>query len=159
MGIPLPVLPQLCFPSYQPPLRPEGNGWAIYDPVRRMYVALTPEEWVRQHFVHFLLDEGGYPKELMQNEVGLQLGATTKRCDTLLYDRSLRPQMILEYKAPHIPLSEAVLQQIVRYNYVLRVPYLVLSNGIEHLVCQIDYDEMTYTFLPQFPAYSELVTG
>ena len=67
--------------------------------------------------------------------------------------------MILEYKAPHIPLSETVLQQIVRYNYVLRVPYLVLSNGIEHLVCQIDYDEMTYTFLPQFPAYSELVTG
>ena len=127
--------------------------------LRRKFVRLTPEEWVRQHFVHFLLNEGGYPKELMQNEVGLQLGATTKRCDTLLYDRSLRPQMILEYKAPHIPLSEAVLQQIVRYNYVLRVPYLVLSNGIEHLVCQIDYDEMTYTFLPQFPAYSELVTG
>lgn len=150
---------ELNLPKYPARLTCRDGKPYIYDELRRKFVRLTPEEWVRQHFVHFLLDEGGYPKELMQNEVGLQLGATTKRCDTLLYDRSLRPQMILEYKAPHIPLSEAVLQQIVRYNYVLRVPYLVLSNGIEHLVCQIDYDEMTYTFLPQFPAYSELVTG
>ena len=150
---------ELNLPKYPVRLTRRDGKPYIYDELRRKFVRLTPEEWVRQHFVHFLLDEGGYPKELMQNEVGLQLGATPKRCDTLLYDRSLRPQMILEYKAPHIPLSEAVLQQIVRYNYVLRVPYLVLSNGIEHLVCQIDYDEMTYTFLPQFPAYSELVTG
>ena len=150
---------ELNLPKYPARLTRRDGKPYIDDGLRRKFVRLTPEEWVRQHFVHFLLDEGGYPKELMQNEVGLQLGATTKRCDTLLYDRSLRPQMILEYKAPHIPLSEAVLQQIVRYNYVLRVPYLVLSNGIEHLVCQIDYDEMTYTFLPQFPAYSELVTG
>lgn len=150
---------ELNLPKYPARLTRRDGKPYIYDELRRKFVRLTPEEWVRQHFVHFLLDEGDYPKELMQNEVGLQLGATTKRCDTLLYDRSLRPQMILEYKAPHIPLSEAVLQQIVRYNYVLRVPYLVLSNGIEHLVCQIDYDEMTYTFLPKFPAYSELVTG
>lgn len=150
---------ELNLPKYPVRLTRRDGKPYIYDELRRKFVRLTPEEWVRQHFVHFLLDEGGYPQQLMQNEVALQLGATTKRCDTLLYDRALRPQMILEYKAPHIPLSETVLQQIVRYNYVLRVPYLVLSNGIEHLVCQIDYEAMSYTFLPQFPAYSELVTG
>ena len=90
------------------------------------------------------------------NEVALRLGETSKRCDTLLYDKALRPQMILEYKAPHVALTETVLQQIVRYNYVLRVPYLVLSNGLDHLVCRIDYDTMSYTFLSEFPSYDSL---
>ena len=147
---------ELNLPKYPARLTRRDGKPYIYDELRRKFVRLTPEEWVRQHFVHFLLDEGGYPKELMQNEVGLQLGATTKRCDTLLYDRSLRPQMILEYKAPHIPLSEAVLQQIVRYNYALRVPYLVLSNGLTHYAWRIDYEGQSYSPLPQLPRYTEL---
>lgn len=128
----------------------------VYDELRRKFVRLTPEEWVRQHFVHYLIDVLGYPQPLMQNEVALRLGETSKRCDTLLYDKALRPQMILEYKAPHVALTETVLQQIVRYNYVLRVPYLVLSNGLDHLVCRIDYDTMSYTFLSEFPSYDSL---
>ena len=133
----------------------EGKPY-VYDDLRRKFVRLTPEEWVRQHFVRYLIDDLGYPQPLMQNEVALRLGETVKRCDTLLYDKALRPQMILEYKAPHVTLPETVLQQIVRYNYVLRVPYLVLSNGLEHLLCRIDYEKMTYAFLSEFPPYDRL---
>ena len=133
----------------------EGKPY-VYDDLRRKFVCLTPEEWVRQHFVRYLIDDLGYPQPLMQNEVALRLGETVKRCDTLLYDKALRPQMILEYKAPHVTLTETVLQQIVRYNYVLRVPYLVLSNGLEHLLCRIDYEQMTYAFLSEFPPYDRL---
>ena len=129
----------------------EGKPY-VYDDLRRKFVRLTPEEWVRQHFVRYLIDDLGYPQPLMQNEVALRLGETVKRCDTLLYDKALRPQMILEYKAPHVTLTE----QIVRYNYVLRVPYLVLSNGLEHLLCRIDYEKMTYAFLSEFPPYDRL---
>ena len=111
----------------------EGKPY-VYDELRRKFVRLTPEEWVRQHFVHYLIDVLGYPQPLMQNEVALRLGETSKRCDTLLYDKALRPQMILEYKAP----------------------YLVLSNGLDHLVCRIDYDTMGYTFLSEFPSYDSL---
>lgn len=133
----------------------EGKPY-VYDDLRRKFVRLTPEEWVRQHFVRYLIDDLGYPQPLMQNEVALRLGETVKRCDTLLYDKALRPQMILEYKAPHVTLTETVLQQIVRYNYILRVPYLVLSNGQEHLLCRIDYEKMTYAFLSEFPPYDRL---
>ncbi len=133
----------------------EGKPY-VYDDLRRKFVRLTPEEWVRQHFVRYLIDDLGYPQPLMQNEVALRLGETVKRCDTLLYDKALRPQMILEYKAPHVTLTEIVLQQIVRYNYVLRVPYLALSNGLEHLLCRIDYEKMTYAFLSEFPPYDRL---
>ena len=133
----------------------EGKPY-VYDDLRRKFVRLTPEEWVRQHFVRYLIDDLGYPQPLMQNEVALRLGETIKRCDTLLYDKVLRPQMILEYKAPHVTLTETVLQQIVRYNYVLRVPYLALSNGLEHLLCRIDYEKMTYAFLSEFPPYDRL---
>lgn len=133
----------------------EGKPY-VYDDLRRKFVRLTPEEWVRQHFVRYLIGDLGYPQPLMQNEVALRLGDTVKRCDTLLYDKALRPQMILEYKAPHVALTETVLQQIVRYNYVLRVPYLVLSNGLEHLLCRIDYEKMTYAFLSEFPPYDRL---
>ena len=133
----------------------EGKPY-VYDDLRRKFVRLTPEEWVRQHFVRYLIDDLGYPQPLMQNEVALRLGETVKRCDTLLYDKALRPQMILEYKAPHVTLTESVLQQIVRYNYVLRVPYLVLSNGLEHLLCRIDYEKMTYAFLSEFLPYDRL---
>ena len=147
---------ELNLPKYNPRLSKTATGVMIYDDLRRKAVRLTPEEWVRQHFIHYLIDHLDYPAALMQNEVALQLGQTTKRCDTLLYDRQLRPQMILEYKAPHIPLTDKVLQQILRYNLVLRVPYLVLSNGLEHFTYHIDYEGMSYEALPEIPPYARL---
>ena len=92
----------------------------------------------------------------MMNEVGLELGQNKKRCDTVVYDRQLRPLMLLEYKAPQVPITDKVLQQIVRYNYALRVPYLVLSNGLTHYAWRIDYEGQSYSPLPQLPRYTEL---
>ena len=129
---------------------------AIWDIIRQKYVALTPEEWVRQHFVHYLIEHKGYPRTLMANEVQLNLNGTKKRCDTVLYQRDLSTKMILEYKAPHIEITQAVFNQITRYNIVLKVDYLVVSNGRQHYCCHMDYAHNTYSFLPEIPTYTEL---
>lgn len=147
---------ELNLPSYELRLSQRSGKTYIYDELRRKAVRLTPEEWVRQHFVHYLLSYLDYPSGLMMNEVGLELGQTKKRCDTVVYDRQLRPLMLLEYKAPQVPITDKVLQQIVRYNYALRVPYLVLSNGLMHYAWRIDYEGQSYSPLPQLPRYTEL---
>lgn len=133
----------------------EGQTY-VFDTLRRRYIKLTPEEWVRQHFVHFLINHKGYPQEMLANEVSLSLNSTTKRCDTVLYDTETHPRMIIEYKAPHIALSQRVFDQISRYNIVLRVPYLIVSNGLEHYCCQVDYETQTYQFLRDIPSFNQL---
>ena len=140
------------------PLRlQERNGQTtVFDPLRRRHIRLTPEEWVRQHFVHFLIAHKGYPQGLLANEVSLKLNGTTRRCDTVLYDLSAQPRMIVEYKAPTIQLSQRTFDQISRYNIVMRVPYLIVSNGLQHFCCRIDYEQGTYEFLRQIPDYGEL---
>lgn len=133
----------------------EGKHF-ILDVIRRRYVALTPEEWVRQHFVHYLITYKGFPRTLMANEVQLSLNGTKKRCDTVLYKRDLTAQMIMEYKAPDVKITQAVFDQIGRYNLVLHVDYLVVSNGLCHYCCRMDYEHNTYRFLPDIPAYQAL---
>lgn len=128
----------------------------IFDPIRRKYVALTPEEWVRQHFVNYLVTIKKFPKELLANEVLVKLNSTSKRCDTVAYNCFLRPLMIVEYKAAHVAITSSVFDQIVRYNMVLKVRYLTVSNGINHFCCRIDYEKQTYTFLKEIPDYSTL---
>ena len=128
----------------------------IFDPLRKKLIALTPEEWVRQHFVSFLTNFKGYPKGLLANEIQLNLNGTKKRCDTVLFNKDLSARMIIEYKAPHIEITQAVFDQITRYNMVLKVEYLIVSNGIRHYCCHIDYANMKYTFLPDIPSYTEL---
>ena len=146
----------LNLPSYLVKIQKRNGKNVIFDPLRQKYVALTPEEWVRQHFVHFLTDFKGYPKGLLANEIQLDLNGTKKRCDTVLFNRDLSARMIVEYKAPNIEITQAVFDQITRYNMVLKVEYLIVSNGIRHYCCRIDYDTMKYTFLPDIPAYTEL---
>ena len=146
----------LNLPSYPVKIQKRNGKNVIFDPLRQKYVALTPEEWVRQHFVHFLTDFKGYPKGLLANEIQLDLNGTKKRCDTVLFNRDLSARMIVEYKAPNIEITQAVFDQITRYNMVLKVEYLIVSNGIRHYCCRIDYDTMKYTFLPDIPAYTEL---
>lgn len=128
----------------------------IFDPVRRKYVALTPEEWVRQHFVNYLITVKNFPKELLANEVPVKLNGTSKRCDTVVYNRFLAPLVIVEYKAPTIEITRAIFDQIARYNMVLRVKYLIVSNGINHFCCKIDYEAQTYSFLEDIPEYDTL---
>ena len=146
----------LTLPPFQARIVEEEGKRKIFDPVRRKYVALTPEEWVRQHFVNYLVTVKGYPTELIANEVQIRLNNTTKRCDTLLYDRLLQPQMIVEYKAPSVEITQNVIEQIVRYNMALHVRYLIVSNGIRHICCEIDYSKGCCKFLPEVPAYTLL---
>ncbi len=128
----------------------------IFDVLRKRYVKLTPEEWVRQHFVHFLIEHKGYPQALLANEVGLNLNGTKKRCDTVLYRKNLTPLMIIEYKAPQINIAQKVFDQIARYNIVLRVDYLIVSNGLQHFCCKMDYENQSYSFLTDIPTYTSL---
>ena len=146
----------LNLPPFQPKIELREGKRFIFDILRRQYVALTPEEWVRQHFIHYLVEHKGYPQALMGNEVMLRLNGMNKRCDTVLYDRNLSAKMILEYKAPHVPVTQQVFDQIGRYNLVLRVDYLVVSNGLTHYCCKMDYERRSYTFLQGIPDYASL---
>lgn len=149
--------PPLNLPGYDFKLRKEGNTIKIYDFIRRKYVALTPEEYVRQHFVNWLCTELGYPPSIVANEVRIHLNETQRRCDTVIFNPGSEPLMIVEYKAPDIALSQATFDQIVRYNMVLRARYLVVSNGMKHYCCVMDYKNNTYNFIPRIPAYSEVI--
>ena len=146
----------LNLPSYPVKIQVRNGKNVIFDSLRRKYVALTPEEWVRQHFIHLLTDFKGYPKGLLANEVQLDLNGTKKRCDTVLYNKDLSARMIVEYKAPHVAITQAASDQITRYNMVLKVDYLIVSNGINHYCCKIDYQSMSYSFLPDIPSYTDL---
>ena len=129
---------------------------SIFDVLRKKYVALTPEEWVRQHFTNYLLIYKGYPKGLLANEIQINLNGTKKRCDTVLFNRDLSARMIVEYKAATVPITQAVFDQITRYNMVLRVEYLIVSNGLNHYCCKIDYKTGKYHFLRDVPNYEDL---
>ena len=147
---------ELNLPKFEIRVQRQKDKLTIFDFLRRRYVALTPEEWVRQHFTHFLVEHKGYPKGLLANEVELSVGDKSLRCDSVLYDRELHPQMIVEYKAPKIKLTQKVFQQIATYNLLLHVDYLVVSNGFEHHCVKMDYDNQKYLFLDDIPEYKNL---
>lgn len=146
----------LNLPSYPYKINVRKGKKFIFDILRKKYVALTPEEWVRQHFVHLLVEHKGYPAGLLANEVQVCLNGCKRRCDTVLYDRELKARMIVEYKAPAVEITQTVFDQITRYNIVLHVDYLIVTNGISHYCCRIDYTNNSYTFLPHIPMFSEL---
>ena len=129
---------------------------SIFDVLRKKYVALTPEEWVRQHFINYLLTYKGYPKGLLANEIQINLNGTKKRCDSVLFNRNLTARMIIEYKASTVPITQTVFNQMTRYNMVLKVEYLIASNGLNHYCCKIDYQTGKYHFLKEVPDYNEL---
>lgn len=149
---------RLNLPSFDIKLTGTKQRPKILDILRRKYIALTPEEWVRQHFIHFLIEHKGYPSTLLANEVQLKCGDKVLRADSVLYSRNLSPRMIIEYKAPHIPITQKVFDQISAYNLLLHVDYLVVSNGLQHYICKMDYDGKKYLFLEDIPDYSELLT-
>ena len=146
----------LNLPPYPARVIAEGNHRQIFDDLRHKYVALTPEEWVRQHFVHFLIAHKGDPKGLLANEMELRIGEKRMRCDTVLYDKQLQPRMIIEYKAPTIQIQQKTFDQIAAYNLLLQVDYLVVSNGIKHYCCRMDYGNSTYHFLQDIPNYGDI---
>ena len=129
----------------------------VFDILRRKWLKLTPEEWVRQHFTCFLIEHRHYPAGLLANEVGININGNIRRCDTVLYDKiGMRPRLILEYKAPHVEISQEVFYQIASYNSVLRADYLIVSNGLHHYCCKINYEQNSFEFLPQVPDFKDL---
>lgn len=148
----------LNLPPRQLALERDANGTLrVLDPLRRKRVVLTPEEWVRQHFVAHLVADRGYPSGLIGNEVGLRLNGLQRRCDSVVWSQADgSPLMLLEYKAPSVRITRRVFDQIVRYNMVFRAPYLIVSNGLEHYCCRVDFLTGSYTFLPGIPDYSSL---
>ena len=147
---------ELNLPPYAYKLKQNNGSVQIWDAVRRKYVALTPEEWVRQHFIAYLVGSKKYPLGRIGNEISLSLNGRSRRCDTLVDDAEGQPLVLIEYKAPHISVSQKVFEQAVRYNICFRVPYIMLSNGISHYCCHIDYDSRKYSFLTEIPLYNEL---
>lgn len=136
-------------------IRKDGKE-LIFDILRRRYVALTPEEWVRQNFVHFLVEHKGYPPACIGNEISLSLNGTKKRCDTVVYDSNAAPLMIIEYKRTHVPVTQKVFEQICRYNIEMKVQWLIVSNGLQHYCCYIDYEAGTYHYLPEIPEWTDV---
>lgn len=147
---------ELNLPPFDRKIMQRDGKPFILDIIRRQYVALTPEEWVRQHFVHFLINHKGYPQSLMANEVQLKLNGMSRRCDTVVYDRALKPRVIVEYKAPTVNITQKVFDQICRYNMVLQVDYLIVTNGLTLYCCKVDNESRSYTFLHEVPTNDEL---
>ena len=147
---------ELNLPKYGIKIKNDKGHQSIFDVLRRKYVALTPEEWVRQHFVHFLIEHKGYPKALMANEIQLAIGNKKLRCDSVLYNPDGTSRMIIEYKAPEIEITPRVFNQIAAYNFLLHVDYLVVSNGLTHYCVKMDYDNQKYLFLDDIPDYKNL---
>lgn len=132
------------------------NVLKVYDPLRHKYVVLTPEEYVRQHFVNWLLTGLHYPASLTANEIGIELNGTKRRCDTIVFNTDGTPLIIVEYKAPSVNITQKVFDQIARYNMALRARYLIVSNGMHHYCCVIDYAANTYHFIPEIPDYKDM---
>lgn len=131
----------------------ENDKTLIWDRFRKKYVVLTPEEWVRQNFLNYLVKTQGYPASLIGIEKEIYLGELRKRCDIVIYNREMHPWMIVECKEMEVPLTQSVLEQIVRYHMVLPTAYLVITNGVNTFCCQHMTDLHQWQFITQLPAY------
>ena len=149
----------LNLPTFDGKTKQSSQGQQIFDPYRQRYVALTPEEWVRQHFCHYLVTEKHYPASRLANEYRIQLNGRQRRCDTVVFDADLQPLVICEYKAPTVEVTERVFQQIMRYDWVLKARLLIVSNGLRHYCCLMDYEHGQSRFLEGIPDYSELISS
>lgn len=144
----------LQFPAYQFKAQKGPNGVQIWCVIRNKWLVLTPEEWVRQHVLYWLMQEKKYPKVRLQVEKLVQLNGTIKRYDIVVYEPDGTIRLLVECKAPKVPITQSVFDQIARYNLVLDSQYLMVTNGLNHYFCQMDFQAATYRFLPDLPAFS-----
>jgi hypothetical protein len=149
-------MPNLNLPSVELKIKTKENKEYVYDRLRKQYVRLTPEEYVRQHFISFLIEHKRYPEGLLANEVSIELGNIRRRCDTVLYDNFLQPQMIIEYKAPTVAISQNTFDQIGRYNRSMQVRWIIITNGLQHYCCYNNKEKKEYFFLKNIPDYEKL---
>ena len=147
---------RLNLPSYQFRIKKGETRHQIFDDYRKKYVALTPEEWVRQNYIRFLVEEKRFPSALIAVEMGLKLNGMQRRSDVVVYSSLGTPRLIVECKAPEVKVTQETFDQIARYNMVLKVDYLVVTNGLQHYCCKLDYDQEQYYFLREVPHFEEL---
>ncbi|HET9570094.1 MAG TPA: type I restriction enzyme HsdR N-terminal domain-containing protein [Bacteroidales bacterium] len=147
---------ELNLPAYDHKIRTVNGKNEIFDFLRHKFVALTPEEWVRQHFAHYLIEEKGYPAGRTVLEASIPYNGRKKRCDAVIYDASLQPLVLVELKAPDVAITQKVFDQIAAYNFALHVNYLIVSNGMNHFCCKMDYEKHRVVFIPNIPTYAEL---
>ncbi|WP_405198126.1 type I restriction enzyme HsdR N-terminal domain-containing protein [Christiangramia sp. LLG6405-1] len=144
---------KLNFPSYSFRFKNNQNKVAVFDDLRKKFIILTPEEWVRQHTVKFLGKEKNYPASLINVEKQLKIAGLIKRYDVVVFEPKGNIHIIVECKAPKIKITQDTFDQIARYNLSLKANYLMVTNGIEHYFCQMDYEKETYIFLTDLPEY------
>lgn len=135
---------------------PTNSLEEVFDAQRRKWVKLTPEEWVRQHFVHYLIEQQGFPAGLLGNEIAIKVGQTEKRCDSVVFNTEGKPTVIVEYKAPTVQLTQKVFDQIARYNLALQVDWLMVSNGRQHYCCHLNRDSGKFEFLQEMPRWEQI---
>jgi|TARA_B110000240_G_scaffold68110_1_gene77589 hypothetical protein len=143
----------LNFPKYNFRFKSNENKTLIFDIIRKKFVVLTPEEWVRQHAIHFLISEKKYPAAHINVEKQLQLNDTVKRYDIVVFNKDGTIKIIVECKAPSIKTNQQTFDQIARYNLVLKSETLMVSNGLEHFFCKMDFANKKYLFLKDLPSY------
>ena len=148
-------LARLNFPEYQFKFKYKENKYFIFSEIRKKYLQLTPEEWVRQHCVQYLLKEKNYSKISLNEERSFKINDVEKRYDIVSYANDASIDLVVECKAPDIKIKQNTFDQIARYNLVLKADYLMLSNGLDHYFCQMDYKKETYHFLPDLPEKSK----
>lgn len=144
---------KLNFPEYSFKFKSKENKPAIFSILRKKYLVLTPEEWVRQHCVQFLISEKNYSPSLLNEERQIDLNGVSKRYDIVAYKSSGDIELIVECKAPHIQINQKTFDQIARYNMALKADYLMITNGLNHYFCKMDYENETYVFLKDLPLH------
>lgn len=144
---------KLNFPDYQFRFKSNENKPLIFDEIRKKFIVLTPEEWVRQHTLKYLISEKNYPKSLINVERELKLHNTLKRYDIVVFNRDGSIRILVECKAPGVVINQQTFDQIARYNFTLNADYLFLTNGLNHFACHMDFENEQYTFLKEVPTY------
>ena len=144
----------LNFPKYQFRIKSSENSLYIFDVIRKKFVLLQPEEWVRQHVLHYLMDTKGYPQSLINVEKQLEVNNLRKRYDVVVFAPDGSIQILAECKAPGVKIDQLTFDQIARYNYKLRSNYLMVTNGIDHYYCKMDFENEKYRFLKEIPDFS-----
>ncbi|SFD06246.1 type I restriction enzyme HsdR N-terminal domain-containing protein [Algibacter pectinivorans] len=144
----------LNFPTYQFRFKNSENKVSIFDPIRKKFIVLQPEEWVRQHCIQFLVQEKGYPLSLINVEKEIIINDLKKRYDIVVYNPNGSIHLIVECKAPKITINQSTFDQIARYNLELNATYLMVTNGLNHYYCQMDFENERYQFLKDMPEFS-----
>ena len=150
---------KLNLPQYDLNIKSDAQSKYIFDIIRKKFLVLTPEEWVRQNFVHYLVNELHYPPSLMMTENGLKLFNTQKRSDIVVYDRNGNPLAVVECKAADVKITQETFNQVARYNIKFKAPIVIVTNGLNHYCARYDASNCKYTFLKEIPQYSQIINN